>query len=239
MGKAARCAGLRPKLLVGLRGEFRFTHSSNPSGNPMYSKGLISLLYPLHFYLIATERLLPWSASCVLMDYKVPARAFIKKSIKKGRSSLFPKYVGHIERKPVYKENGPLEYMDNIIIPTDRGVRGVTTEECGKLKVYPSSWGTSPKDRRRIIREPSLHFWSVLGEEFSPTLIHQEEPNLIHNGEEDASFETIPPLSPTPLWEEDSSDEESEGEGNLLLPEELELPPNIDTPFEWEASTIG
>jgi hypothetical protein len=194
---------------------------------------------PLPFYLIATERLLPWSASCALMDYKVPARAFIKKSIKKGCNSLFPKYVGHIERKPVYKMSGPLEYMDNTIIPTDRGVREVTTEEWGGLKVYPSSWGTTPKDRRRIIREPSLHFWSVLGDAFAPTLIHQEEPNLRHNGEEYASFATIPPLSPIPLWEEDSSDEESEGEGNLALTEELELPPNMDTPFEWEASTIG
>jgi hypothetical protein len=168
---------------------------------------------PLPFSLIAVERLPPRSASFALMDYKLPARAFIQKSIQKGRNPLFPNDVGHIGRKPVHEANGPLESMDDILIRTDRGMREVTTEEWGKLKGYPSSWCTTMKDRRQIILEPSLHFWSVLGDAFAPTLTHQEEPNLRHNVEEDASFTSIPPLSPRPLWEEDSSDEESEDEG--------------------------
>jgi hypothetical protein len=45
----------------------------------------------------------------------------------------------------------------------------------------------------------------------------------------------MPHLSPRPLWEEDSSDEESEGEDDHPLPEEEELPPNMDKTFEWEA----
>jgi hypothetical protein len=44
-----------------------------------------------------------------------------------------PNYVGHIERKPVYDANGPLEYMDDILIRTYIGVREVMTEEWGKL----------------------------------------------------------------------------------------------------------
>jgi hypothetical protein len=63
------------------------------------------------------------------MDYKVPARAFIKKGIHTGRNPLLPNYVGHIGRKPVYAVNGTLESMDDIPIRMDRGVREVTTEE--------------------------------------------------------------------------------------------------------------
>jgi hypothetical protein len=63
-----------------------------------------------------------------MMDYKVPARAFIKKDIRKGRNPLLPNYVGHIGMKPVYDTDGPLEPMDNIIIRTDRRVREVMTE---------------------------------------------------------------------------------------------------------------
>jgi hypothetical protein len=70
-----------------------------------------------------------------------------------------------------------------------------------------------------------------LGDAFDPNFTHQEEPNLIYNGEEDASCTNIPPFSPRPLWEEDFSDEESEDEGDHPLPEELEVPPNIDAPF--------
>jgi hypothetical protein len=53
----------------------------------------------------------------------VPARAYIKKSIQKGRNLLLPNYVGHIGGKPVYEEDGPLESMDDISIRTERGVR--------------------------------------------------------------------------------------------------------------------
>jgi hypothetical protein len=109
------------------------------------------------------------------MDYKVPARAYIKKSIQEGRNPLLPNYVGHIGRKPVYEADGPLESMDDIPVQTDRGVREVTTEEWGQLKGYPPSWGTTVKDRRRIIQYPSLYFWSVLGDAFDPTLIHPEQ----------------------------------------------------------------
>jgi hypothetical protein len=80
------------------------------------------------FSLVAAERLLPRSASFALMDFKVPARAYIKKSIKEGRNSLLPNYVGHIGRKPLYEAGGPLESMDDIIIRTERGVSEVTTE---------------------------------------------------------------------------------------------------------------
>jgi hypothetical protein len=92
------------------------------------------------------------------MDYKVPARAYIKKSIQKRRNPLLPNYVGRIGKKPVYKADGPLESMDDILIRTERGAREVTAEEWGKLKGHPSSWGATAKDRRRIIQEPSLHF---------------------------------------------------------------------------------
>jgi hypothetical protein len=50
------------------------------------------------------------------MDYKVPARAYIKKSIKEGRNPLLPNYVGHIGRTPMYEADGPLESMDDILI---------------------------------------------------------------------------------------------------------------------------
>jgi hypothetical protein len=106
------------------------------------------------------------------MDYKVPARAYIKKSIKEGCNPLLPNYEGHIEMKPVYEADGPLYSIDNIIVRMERGVREVTTEEWGKLKGCPPSWGTTAKDRWRIIQDPSLHFWSVLGDAFAPTVIH-------------------------------------------------------------------
>jgi hypothetical protein len=35
---------------------------------------------------------------------------------------------------------------------------------------------------------------------------------------------SMPPLSPIPPWEKDSSDEESEGEGDHPIPEELSSP---------------
>jgi hypothetical protein len=77
-----------------------------------------------------------------------------------------------------------------------------------------------------------------LGDAFSPILIHPENPKLKHNEEDDASYTSIPPLSPRPPWKEDSSDEESEDEVEHPLPEELELPPNMDAPVECEAPDL-
>jgi hypothetical protein len=56
------------------------------------------------------------------------------------------------------------------------------------------------------------------------TLIHPENPKLKHNAENDASYTSIPPLSPRPSWEDDYSDEESEDEVEHPFPGELELP---------------
>jgi hypothetical protein len=41
-----------------------------------------------------------------------------------------------------------------------------------------------------------------------------------------------------PPWEENSSDEESEDEVDHPFPGKLELPPNMDAPFEWEAPDL-
>jgi hypothetical protein len=145
------------------------------------------------------------------MDYKILARAYIKKVIKAGRNPLLPNYVGHIGPTPMYEANGPLESMDDILVQTKRGVREVTTEEWGKPKGYPPSWGTTAKDRRRIIQDPSLHFWSVMGDAFAPTLIHPKlelEPNDNH----DCVTIGPSPLSPRPPWKQDSSDDESDSE---------------------------
>jgi site-specific DNA-cytosine methylase len=95
----------------------------------------------LPFYLLAAEGLLPRSASFALMDYKVPARAYIKKMTKEGCNPLLPNCVGHIGRKPVYEADGPLESMDDILVRTKRGVREVMTEEWEKLKGYPPVLG--------------------------------------------------------------------------------------------------
>jgi hypothetical protein len=54
-----------------------------------------------------------------------------------------------------------------------------------------------------------------------------------HNEEEDASYTSIPPLSPRPPWEEDSSDEESEDEVEHFFPEELELPQTWMPLLNW------
>jgi hypothetical protein len=191
----------------------------------------------LPFYLLAAERLPPQSASFALMDYKVPGRAYIKKMIKEGRNPLLPNYVGHIGRKPVYEADGPLESMDDILVRTKRGVREVTTEEWRELKGYPLSWDTTDKDRRRIIQEPSLHFWSVVGDAFAPTLI-QPESKMEPNDEDDGISVGLPPLSPRPPWEGDSSDDESEGEFYYPSSEHLELPPSMDASFEWDAPDL-
>jgi hypothetical protein len=82
----------------------------------------------LPFSLLAAERLPPRSACFALMDYKVPTRAYITKIIKEGRNPLLPNHVGHIGRKPVYEVDGPLESMDDILVPTKRGAREVRTK---------------------------------------------------------------------------------------------------------------
>jgi hypothetical protein len=161
-------------------------------------KGSSASRTPLPFSLVAAEQLPPQSASFAFMDYKVLARAYIKKSIKEGRNPLLPNYVGHIGRKPVYEADGTLEYMDDILIRTEIGVREVTTEEWVNLQGYPLCWGTTAKYRLWIIKEPSLHFWYVLGGAFAPTLIHPENPKLEPNEEDDGMYTSIPPLSPIP-----------------------------------------
>jgi hypothetical protein len=150
------------------------------------------------------------------MDYKVPSRAYIKKITKEGSSPLMSNYVGHIGRKPLYEADGPLDSMDDILIRAKRGVQEVTNKEWGKLKGYPPFWGTTAKD-------PSLHFWSVLGDAFAPTLIHPES-KMETNEEYDGISIGPPPLSPRPPWEEDSSYDESEGEFDYPSPEQLEPP---------------
>jgi hypothetical protein len=62
---------------------------------------------PLPLSLMAAEQLPLRPASFALMDYKVPARAYIKKSIKEWHSPLLPNYLGHIGRKPVYEADRP------------------------------------------------------------------------------------------------------------------------------------
>jgi hypothetical protein len=86
-----------------------------------------------------------------------------------------------------------------------------------------------------------------LGDAFAPTLTHKGEYGYGENEEEDSSLIGIPLLSTGQRWEEDSSDEESgfEDEPPLLRNsrgflegldlEEVELPPDMDAPFEWEA----
>jgi hypothetical protein len=80
----------------------------------------------------------------------------------------------------VYEADGPLESMDDILVRTKRGVREVTTEEWGKLKGYPHLGVPLQKIGGGSYRTPRLHFWSVMGDAFAPTLIHPEskmEPN--------------------------------------------------------------
>jgi hypothetical protein len=77
-----------------------------------------------------------------------------------------------------------------------------------------------------------------LGGTFAPNLIHPENPKFEHNEEDDDMYTSIPPLSPIPPWEEYYSDEESEDEVDRPFPGELELPPNMDAPFEWEAPDL-
>jgi hypothetical protein len=84
-----------------------------PEWQPYVFEGVHQPLAPPPYSLVAAERLPPRSASFALMDYKVSARAYIKKSIQKGRDHLCPNNVGHIGSKPVYEVDGPLEPMDD------------------------------------------------------------------------------------------------------------------------------
>jgi hypothetical protein len=89
------------------------------------------------------------------MDYKLPARAYFKKMIEEGCNPLLPNYVGCIGRKPVYEADGPLEYMDDILVQTKIGAREANTGEWGRLKGYPPSWDTTAKDRRGSNKTPA------------------------------------------------------------------------------------
>jgi hypothetical protein len=55
-------------------------------------------------------------------------------------------------------------------------------------------------------------------------LTHKEEPGFGENREEDTSIAGMPPFLTRPIREEDYSDEESEGEDEYLLGEEVESP---------------
>jgi hypothetical protein len=107
----------------------------------------------------------------------------------------------------------------------------------GEALGTPPSWNTTAKDRPRIIQDPSLHFWSVMRDAFSPTLIHPES-KMEPNDEDDGISIGPPPLSPRPPWEEDSSDDESESEFDYPSSEHLELPPKMDAPFKWGATDL-
>jgi hypothetical protein len=76
-----------------------------------------------------------------------------------------------------------------------------------------------------------------MGDAFAPTLIH---PKLELEPNDDHDFVSIgpPTLSPRPPWEEDSSDDESDSEFVYPSSEHLELPPNMDAPFEWDAPDL-
>jgi hypothetical protein len=102
------------------------------------------------------------------MDYKMPARAYIKKNIKEGRNPLLPNYVGHIGRKPVYEAYITLESVDDILIRTERGVREVTTEEWGKLKGYPHRGEPLRKIGGGLYKNPAYIFGLSWGAHLLP-----------------------------------------------------------------------
>jgi hypothetical protein len=76
-----------------------------------------------------------------------------------------------------------------------------------------------------------------MGDAFAPTLIHPESKMEPNDKDDDISIGP-PPLSPRPPWKEDSSDDKSEGEFDYPSSEHLELPPNMDAPFEWDAPDL-
>jgi hypothetical protein len=77
-----------------------------------------------------------------------------------------------------------------------------------------------------------------LGDAFAPTLTHREGPFFDENEEEDNSITGMPPISSRQIWEENYSDEESGCEDEPPHPEEVEIPPNMDVPFEWKPTDI-
>jgi hypothetical protein len=62
-------------------------------------------------------------------------------------------------------------------------------------------------------------------------LTQKEEQGLGENREKETSLAGMSTLSPISIWEQDSSDEKSEGEYEKTIPEEVELAPHIDAPF--------
>jgi hypothetical protein len=76
-----------------------------------------------------------------------------------------------------------------------------------------------------------------MGDTFSPTLIHPKL-KLETNDDHDFLYIGPPPLSPRPPWEENSSDDESDSEFVYPSSEHLEIPPNMDASFEWDASDM-
>jgi hypothetical protein len=175
----------------------------------------------------------------------VQFRVFCEQDIQEGCNPQLSNYMGHIGQKPVYDMEWPLEAMDDIMIHTERGVREVTMEEWGRLKGYPSSWGTIVKDRQWIISEPSVHIWSVMGDAILPTLEGSVVSTVVQDiDEEDLS--DLSPLMDSNRWEDDLSDDSSEFDYRIgprmaleeeeVYEEEVELPPNMDSPFEWNVS---
>jgi hypothetical protein len=81
-------------------------------------------------------------------------------------------------------------------------------------------------------------------------LTHNEKDGFGDNEEEDSRLIGMQLLSTRQRWEEDFSDKESGFEYELPLLrnsrgllegvdlEEVKLPPNMDTPFEWEAPDL-
>jgi hypothetical protein len=102
------------------------------------------------------------------MDYKVPARAYIKKSIQKGCKPLLPNYVGHIGRKPVYEANRSLESMDDILTHTERGVREVTTKDWESLRDTPHLRVPLRKIGGGLYKNPSYIFGLSWGTHLLP-----------------------------------------------------------------------
>jgi hypothetical protein len=96
-----------------------------------------------------------------------------------------------------------------------------------------------------IIREPILHFWSVLGGAFAPKLTHKEEDCFCENGEEDSSLIGVPHLPTIHRWEEYYSDDEPDFEdeppalrSSRGVLEGLELE-EVELPQTWTHLLIG
>jgi hypothetical protein len=62
-------------------------------------------------------------------------------------------YVGHIGKKLVYEANGPLDYMDDILICTERVVREVRTEVLIPQVRPARTYSISPWEMIHLSRE--------------------------------------------------------------------------------------